>query len=302
LIKKYKRELANFEAEQPYKHSVYYMTLLIAEKGWTKKQLLECLDDFTIEDLQAFIPKFLTKGLFIEAIAYGNIDEKRATELISLVENKLKSTSLVKVNRIKPLEKSQQRNSRQFMLNNGANFVYARNNTVHKTTSIEVYYQCGVQNNRNNALVQLFCQVINESGFNILRTKEQLGYIVASGVRNFGGAQGCKIIIQSDRSPAYLDERIENFVSLTRDSLLSMTDEEFKQHVDALVLNKLEEPKKMSKQVDIYWSEIISHQYHFEREQVEVEELKKLTKADLVEFMQVSLQSIILINHRILSK
>ncbi len=44
-----------------------------------------------------------------------------------------------------------------------------------------------------------------------------------------------------------------------------MTNEEFKLHVDALVLSKLEQPKKMSKQCDIYWNEISSHQYHFDR-------------------------------------
>lgn len=44
-----------------------------------------------------------------------------------------------------------------------------------------------------------------------------------------------------------------------------MTDEEFKIHVDALILTKLEEPKKMSKQCDIYWSEIMSHQYNYDR-------------------------------------
>ena len=52
------------------------MTMLIAEKGWTKNQLHDCIDEFTIEDLQAFIPKLLTKGLFIESIVYGNITEK----------------------------------------------------------------------------------------------------------------------------------------------------------------------------------------------------------------------------------
>jgi insulysin len=67
--------LLNFEAEQPFKHSLYYMTMLIAEKGWTKKQLHDCIDEFTIEDLQQFIPKLLTKGLFIESIVYGNITE-----------------------------------------------------------------------------------------------------------------------------------------------------------------------------------------------------------------------------------
>ncbi len=90
---------------------------------------------------------------------------------------------------------------------------------IHKTVGIEVYYQCGLQSTRNNSLVELFCQVINEASFNVLRTQEQLGYIVASGVRNFGGAQGIRLIIQSDRPPTYLDERIENFLNLTKVSI-----------------------------------------------------------------------------------
>ena len=63
-----------------------------------------------------------------------------------------------------------------------------------------------------------------------------------------------------------------------------MTDDEFQTHVQALVTTKLEEPKKLSKQGDIYWNEISSHQYHFEREQCEVDEIKKLTKTQLSEF------------------
>lgn len=66
-----------------------------------------------------------------------------------------------------------------------------------------------------------------------------------------------------------------------------MTDEEFKTHVEALALTKLEEPKKMTKQCEIYWNEIISHQYHFDRENDEVDQLRKLTKADLTQFFYV---------------
>ena len=100
------------------------------------------------------------------------------------------------------------------------NYVYLKKNVIHKTAGIEVYYQCGPQNSHDNALVELFCQVINEASFNVLRTQEQLGYIVASGVRNFGGAQGVRIVIQSDKSPNFLDERIENFIKLTEGSKL----------------------------------------------------------------------------------
>lgn len=115
-----------------------------------------------------------------------------------------------------PLEKVYLNNFRQVKLPDGESHVYLKNNTVHQTCGIEVYYQCGKQNIRDNALVELFCQVINESSFNVLRTKEQLGYIVASGVRTFGGVQGVRLIIQSDKSPIYLDERIENFIKLTQ--------------------------------------------------------------------------------------
>lgn len=282
LKESYKRNLMNFEAEQPYQHSVYYLTLLISEKGWTKQQLLNTINDFTLEDLQAFIPRLLTHNIFIESIMYGNLTEENALEYLNIVENKLKSATLIE--KLKPLHAIHSNNLRQVKLPIGSNSVFLKENTIHKTNAIEVYYQCGVQDTRDNALVELFCQVISESSFNVLRTQEQLGYIVASGVRNFGGVQGVRIIVQSEKSPSYLEERIENFIRLTKDTIAKMTDEEFKTHVEALALSKLEEPKKMSRQCDIYFNEITSHQYNFDRENIEVEELRKLTKDDLSDF------------------
>ena len=71
--------------------------------------------------------------------------------------------------------------------------------------------------------------------------------------------------MQSDKAPDYLDERIENFISTIKDMLEKMTDEQFKGHKNALSVIKLEEPKKVSKQADIFWSEIQSRQYNFNR-------------------------------------
>lgn len=286
LKESYKRDLMNFEAEQPYQHSVYYMTLLLSEKGWSKAQLLNAIDDFTVADLQAFIPKLLTQNLFIESLMYGNLSKQNAEDYLKIVEKELVSTSLIKCSKLRPLEKSASKNLRQVMLPNGCNAVYSMPNSIHKTNAIEVYYQCGARSAKENALVELFCQAIGEASFNVLRTQEQLGYIVASGVRSFGGVQGIRVIVQSDKSPEYLDTRIENFIKLTKESIAKMTDEEFKVHVDALTLSKLEEPKKMSKQCDSYWSEISAHTYCFDREKIEVEELKKLTRQELLEFFQ----------------
>ena len=83
------RALTNFDAKQPYKHAVYYVTLLISEKGWNKQQLLDCVNSFTVDDLQAFIPKLLTQNVFIESLVFGNVTHERARQFVQMFESKL---------------------------------------------------------------------------------------------------------------------------------------------------------------------------------------------------------------------
>jgi len=60
----------------------------------------------------------------------------------------------------------------------GCCFVYQQQNNVHKSSSLEVYYQCSVEDTHNNMVLELFCQIISEPCFDILRTQEQLGNAV----------------------------------------------------------------------------------------------------------------------------
>ena len=54
-------------------------------------------------------------------------------------------------------------------------FVYTRKNEVHNSSSLEVYYQCLMQETHTNMVLELFTQIIKEPCFDILRTQEQLG-------------------------------------------------------------------------------------------------------------------------------
>jgi len=133
-------------------------------------------------------------------------------------------------------------------------------------------------------LLELFSQIINESCYNQLRTKEQLGYIVFSGVRRSNGAQGLRVIVQSDRNPEYLDKRIELFIHNLSESLASMDETEFSQHVEALATKRLEKPKKLSVRNGRFWSEILSQHFNFDRDEIEVACLRSLTKDDITSF------------------
>eukprot|EP00088_Acartia_fossae_P015149 TRINITY_DN1823_c0_g1_i7.p1 TRINITY_DN1823_c0_g1~~TRINITY_DN1823_c0_g1_i7.p1 ORF type:complete len:175 (-),score=48.64 TRINITY_DN1823_c0_g1_i7:151-675(-) len=63
-----------------------------------------------------------------------------------------------------------------------------------------------------------------------------------------------------------------------------MSEEEFKSHQEALAAKRLEKPKKLSSKNGKFWAEILSEHLHFDRDNIEVEELRKLTKDDILNF------------------
>ena len=184
---------------------------------------------------------------------------------------------------MKPLLPSQLVEEREVELKDSFS-LYTTTNSFHKSSSIENYYQCGLQSTEQNMLLELFCQIIDESCFYQLRTKEQLGYIVSSSVRRSNGAHGLRVCVQSDRSPEYVDRRIEIFLHSLGDSLASMDEVEFSRHVEALATNRLEKPKKLRVRNGIYWYEILNQHYNFDRDEIEVSLLRSLSKEDIINF------------------
>lgn len=95
----------------------------------------------------------------------------------------------------------------------GAHFLYETENKLHKPSCTEVYYPTGLQSTESNMLLELFAQIIFEPCFSVLRTDEQLGYIVWSGLRRTNAAQGLRLIVQSDKHPQYVEERMDKFMA-----------------------------------------------------------------------------------------
>jgi secreted Zn-dependent insulinase-like peptidase len=67
-----------------------------------------------------------------------------------------------------------------------------------------------------------------------------------------------------------------------------MTTEEFDRHKEALKAQKLEKPKRLSSQYSHYINEIALQQYHFDRNEKEVEILMTITKDQVLEYYKVS--------------
>ena len=78
-----------------------------------------------------------------------------------------------------------------------------------------------VPNLRETGLLDLMSQLISEPAFDVLRTKEQLGYSVNASVRRTLGVLGfCFTVLSAKKSPLAVEARIEAFLEQWRSKLV----------------------------------------------------------------------------------
>ncbi|XP_077261361.1 insulin-degrading enzyme-like isoform X1 [Temnothorax americanus] len=288
LKENYIRCLKNFAAEQPYQHAVYYLVVLLAEQVWLKDELLESTTSkyLNVDRLQQFIPQLLSK-VHVECLIHGNVTITEATDVLKLIESKLTTA----VPNIVPLLQRHLLLYREIKLDDGSHFLFEAENKLHKSSCAMVYHPTGLQSTESNMLLELLAQIIAEPCFNTLRTEEQLGYIVFSGIRKTSGAQGLRIIVQSDKHPQYVEKRIDSFLDSMLEHISTMPEDQFEEHKKALAALRLEKPKMLSARCTLYWNEIVSQQYNFDRENIEVAYLKTITQQQLLNFCKENIHS-----------
>ncbi|KAG0015145.1 Insulinase (Peptidase M16) [Entomortierella chlamydospora] len=265
------RQHRNHSLNNPNILAIYYEKYLNSEKQWTFAERLEELQGITPEDLQRFIPQLLDH-LHIEGLVHGNMSISQAVEAGNIVEKGLAPRAL------SPFELI---SMRSIILPEGCRAVYQRDviDPSNLNSGIDYYIQTGFGADKTDrAFVQLMAQIIQEPCFNQLRTIEQLGYIVLSGVRQIGGTLGVVIVVQSERDPIHVENRIENFLRVRIANMLeSMTEEAYQKQVQSLIQKKLEKHKNLKQETTRYWDQITSGFYNFEEVQEDVQELEKIT-------------------------
>ncbi|KAG0214048.1 Insulinase (Peptidase M16) [Mortierella sp. GBA30] len=274
------RMYKNFMLEAPHQHAMYYMSYLTQEKLWTQEEKLAELKDLTPADIQAFYPALLSR-LHIEGLVHGNMAAADALKAGSIIEDGLAPKTLV------PSELLSQRSH---LLPEQCKAVYKRDvpDSNNVNSGIEYYLQIEDATSKvTRARIQIMAQIINEPCFNQLRTKEQLGYLVFSGVRKQTGATGLRFILQSERDPVHLESRVEHFLeSRMKKYLEEMTSADYEKQVSSLIQKKLEKDKNLRQETYRYWGQIVSGYYDFDELQDEVEEMRRTTLEDIRMFFK----------------
>lgn len=90
-------------------------------------------------------------------------------------------------------------------------------------------------------------------------------YVVLTSMRSAVGSMGLDIKIQSLKSPAQVEERVEAFLSSFRSNLAGFTPAQLAELKSALVLKLLERPKNLAEETSRFWYQIEGGYYDFLR-------------------------------------
>eukprot|EP01119_Soliformovum_irregulare_P001380 TRINITY_DN1109_c0_g3_i2.p1 TRINITY_DN1109_c0_g3~~TRINITY_DN1109_c0_g3_i2.p1 ORF type:complete len:1008 (+),score=272.27 TRINITY_DN1109_c0_g3_i2:154-3177(+) len=268
---------ANYRLNRPDSHAQYHVSQILHEIRWTLEEKESILTQMTPDDMRHLILRFQEKSHW-EILVHGNIS---STDTVSLVDTIVFNLKPI------PMDPKDFPSPKVIQLEKGKN-VYCRScnfNSKEKNCAIFNYYEIGIENTREDVMLDLAHQLTKPIFFDQLRTKEQLGYLVWSGPRSYEGIQGFRIeVVSPSAVPAKINESIENCILMCQSHLQNLTDQEFSKYVDVLVTQKMEDFKKLRDETDFYWNEISDRRYQFDRVSREVEQLRCLKKDDLVQF------------------
>ncbi|KAK4699534.1 insulysin, partial [Phenoliferia sp. Uapishka_3] len=271
------RAYSNAALNNPYQITDTHLRHLTRETHWTYEERLAALKDLTLRDIEAHAHSLLEE-LDIEALVHGNVSKEGAIALVQCVEGHLSA---------KPADPEALDYHRALVLPTGSNIVLRPvvSSPENVNSAISTYYQVGPR--RDHLLrmkLQLFAQIAKVPVFSTLRTKEQLGYIVSSSLWKSGGMSGFKVIIQSEKTADFLDERIEDLWSGFGTYLAEMTAEDFEKQRASLVNTKLEKPKNLGQETSRYWGQIESQTFDFLHRERDASIISIITKDDLIQF------------------
>lgn len=252
------REYDNWQLRSAYQQVGDCIWWLNAEKEFTIEELAEELRGVTSDHVRQFQKQALSQ-LHFEVYVHGNMYRADAIHVSDMIASILKARTL---------PKTQWPIARSLILPAGSNFVYKKElkDPANINHCIETWFYVGDRGDRNaRAKTLLIDQMVHEPAFDQLRTKEQLGYIVFTGVRSFATTCGYRFLIQSERTPDYLDKRVEAFIVQFGKILDEMSDSDFEGHKRSLINKRLEKPKNLDQETARQWGQISGEYFDFEQ-------------------------------------
>ncbi|CAK7263695.1 hypothetical protein SEPCBS119000_000613 [Sporothrix epigloea] len=271
------RSMRNYAFQQPYQLLSNYVSWITSPCAYTVEELAQELPSITSESLRRFSKELLGQ-LHMGVHVHGNLYKEDALKLTDMIESTL---------RPRPLPRAQWPVNREIVFPQGCSYVFEKQleDKENVNHALEYILFTGDRGDRAiRAKTLLLDQLTQEKAWDQLRTKEQLGYVVFSGVRPGINNMGFRFLVQSEKVPQYLEERVDSFLTEYAATLENMPADDFEGHKRSLIAKRLEKSKNLYQETSKHWVQIINEFYDFEFAKRDAEAIAQVTKDDMISF------------------
>lgn len=263
LITTFKEAYLNITYTNPSEYSSYLVNTTVIQTNYNINEILSAFDTIKYSDIKNYINELLL-NTSLTTLVYGNIEISNISGLFTTF-NKLFFNSSYALPLIKPIK----------------NIDIQHPNIKEKSHCITYFFKIGKFIPKDFAMLLLLHKILGQIFFDILRTKNQLGYLVRLGLTIFRDDYYITEKIQSSKSIEEVKGKINEFNQNIQTYINESPFDKFIKTINS----ELNEPEYcLNDKINKYRPEIYNRTYLFNRTQLIIEQLNKLTKLDIQNF------------------
>jgi len=238
-----------------------------------------------------FINNLFSKTKF-EWLVQGNILPKDSERIINFIESQLLNFNNPNISKTQ-LTNNDIRKSRitNFSNENYLKYFFESEDLENENNCLYSYFQIGdiynIKGIKNYSLLKLMDQILNESFYDDLRTKQQLGYVVETSIKREFSVCGMCFYVQSSKSkPDFIKEKINKFLcDYDLNDNDNFSDEDFESYKKSLLIILEEKDYNLLNEFNRNIIQIITGNYIFEIVDKMINCIKnEITKEDVINF------------------
>lgn len=277
------RGLSAFDVRQPYTHASYYSQLTTQPRRfqYTNRELRDSTRKTTLPDLVAYAKAIWSSGKGL-ALIQGNFDERDALDLVKSIGDVLPFRP-IPADKLPPrLEALPLPSCPALVL--PPRLLIAEPNPSNENAVSHVTLQSLEKSEKQHVLIELIASIIEEPFYNELRTKKQLGYIVASGLKGLAETRTLSFVVQSNVATSdELTLAILSFLDRAENEVFQKLNQgDIAVYAKSLIEKKTEPDRDLAIEVTRNWSEIACGRLQFDRLQQEAASLLSVKKEDVL--------------------
>ena len=253
-----------------------YQIQMMLEHHFRAPQKAAAAVDITLDDVLAFRDTLFSQGR-VDALIYGNVTADQA---------RAEAETVVDALNFETIPDDQTYKTKVLVLEPGeevlAEEVLPSNNSVFRRDII-----VGSDAPRERMLLSILSNLIQSPYYSEMRTRQQLGYVVATAPFTREHELNLMFLIQSgEYDPVELRQRSDALVETFPEMLAGMPPEAFNEARNAVRSQLLEKPTNVAQKAEILAARAFDYNEDWDRRADALDALDSLTREDLIAFLE----------------